>query len=346
MTDDYILKYTNGYANYTGKIDEDELTIKGDCKITNYDPRVDDGKGKGEITIDLTGGEQTVKAGTGNGYRQTKNADFSKKKFSIFKDIAALDGNANELSVEDIRKMDKSLIEKWGLNNLRFDYKNGVATLVWGENDILRIDFVTKKEKKIKKSNSTTSSSQVSGTKESGVISETTDTIKDTKAFLEALGAQETKGKDNPYFCMNKAGYVGKYQMGEQAMADMGIYYKKNGKYNNDWSGIFRENKYGINCLWDYRKSPEKQEQLQVDYKKKDWQYIKNKGLLCYVGKTINGVVITESGMLAGAHLVGAGGLSRYLKSNGTDDVKDGTGTPVSKYIEQFAGYDVSEIIT
>lgn len=147
MSDDYILKYTNGYANYS-KIDDAELTIEGDCKITNYDPRVDDGKSKGEITINFSGGEQTVKAGTGNGYTQTQKANFSKKKFSIFKEIAALDGDAKELSVEDIKKMDKSLIQKWGLKDLRFDFKNGVATLVWGENDILRIDFVTKNEKK------------------------------------------------------------------------------------------------------------------------------------------------------------------------------------------------------
>ena len=146
---------------------------------------------------------------------------------------------------------------------------------------------------------------------------------------------------------MNKYGYVGRYQMGEQAMAEMGIYSKKKKNYNNDWSGVFKKNKYGITSLWDYRNSPEKQEMLQLDYKKRDWEFIKKKGLLSYVGKTINGVVITESGMLAGAHLVGAGGLSRYLKSNGQDDVRDrgGKGTPVSRYIKQFAGYDVSDII-
>ena len=43
--------------------------------------------------------------------------------------------------------MDKSLIEKWGLKDLRYDYNNGVATLVWGKNDILRIDFKTWQEK-------------------------------------------------------------------------------------------------------------------------------------------------------------------------------------------------------
>ena len=146
MTEDYIFKYTNGYANY-GKIDSDELKIEGDCKITNYDPRVDDGKSKGEITIDFSGGEQSVKDGTGTGYKSVNKANFSKKKFSIFKDIAALDGNSNELSLDDIKKMGKSLAKRWGLKDLKIDFNNGVATLVWGENDILRIDFATKNEK-------------------------------------------------------------------------------------------------------------------------------------------------------------------------------------------------------
>ena len=35
----------------------------------------------------------------------------------------------------------------WGLKDLRYDFRNGVATLVWGENDILRIDFKTWQER-------------------------------------------------------------------------------------------------------------------------------------------------------------------------------------------------------
>ena len=65
-----------------------------------------------------------------------------------------------------------------------------------------------------------------------------------------------------------------------------------------------------------------------------------------YIGKTINGVKITESGLLAGAHLLGAGGLSAYLKSDGKAKAIDRSGTHVSKYLEQFADYDISEITT
>ncbi len=173
---------------------------------------------------------------------------------------------------------------------------------------------------------------------------------KDSIAFLRALGAQETRGKKTPYSCINYAGYAGKYQMGEQAMIEMGVYRKKpdkiiNGRayFNNNWKGSFVKNKYGITCLSDYLHSPEKQEKLQMDYKKVDWKVIKRVGLTKFIGKIINGQLITPSGLLAGAHLVGVGGLKEYFNGNYTKS--DKSGTPVSKYIRQFAGYNVSQII-
>ena len=90
--------------------------------------------------------------------------------------------------------------------------------------------------------------------------------------------------------------------------------------------------------------SPEKQKAVQIDFKKKHWSYLENLKLTKYIGKTVNGTHITESGLLAGAHLVGPGGVKRFLTSNGRDDVKDANGTPVSSYIKKFAGYDISEI--
>ena len=77
---------------------------------------------------------------------------------------------------------------------------------------------------------------------------------------------------------------------------------------------------------------------------KNDWKYIKNLKLDKYIGRIINDVEITASGLLAGAHLKGVGGLKTYLESDGKNDVKDRKGTPISRYISQFANYDVSDI--
>lgn len=140
MSEEYNLKYTNGFAN-RNKVEEKELIIEGDCKLTNYDPSIENGSKKGQITINLFDGEQSILEGLGNEQQTSEKANFSKKKYSIFTKIASLAGDKNTLSVEDLFKMDKTLIKEWGLKDLKIDYAEGVATLVWGENDILRIDF-------------------------------------------------------------------------------------------------------------------------------------------------------------------------------------------------------------
>ncbi len=63
-----------------------------------------------------------------------------------------------------------------------------------------------------------------------------------------------------------------------------------------------------------------------------------------YSGRIINGVEITESGLVAAAHLGGAGSVKKYLRSNGRNGFKDGFGTSISSYIRKFSGYDISHI--
>jgi hypothetical protein len=62
------------------------------------------------------------------------------------------------------------------------------------------------------------------------------------------------------------------------------------------------------------------------------------------VGRKINGVEITESGILAAAHLAGAGNVKKYLRSNGELNSMDAYGTDVQLYMKRFAGYDTSFI--
>ena len=92
-------------------------------------------------------------------------------------------------------------------------------------------------------------------------------------------------------------------------------------------------------------KNPHAQENAQIIYKKKQWKYLKAVGADKYVGKIINGYTITPSGLLAGAHLKGAGSVIKYLKSNGQIIEKDGFGTSVETYLKKFSGYDVTQLI-
>lgn len=165
--------------------------------------------------------------------------------------------------------------------------------------------------------------------------------MKTLQDFLDALGKRESGGN---YRAFNKYGYAGKYQMGEAALIDAG-YYKKQGKYNNDWSGTFL-GKDGVHSILDFLNKPQAQENAQLAFKRRQWLYLKAVGAHNYCGKNINNYTITQSGLLAGAHLKGAGGVIEYLKSNGKINSKDGFGTSIESYMKNFAGYDVSSICT
>ena len=58
-----------------------------------------------------------------------------------------------------------------------------------------------------------------------------------------------------------------------------------------------------------------------------------------YIGCTINGVKITKSGLLAAAHLSGAGNVKSFL-NGGIDDFKDGNGTKLTTYLKEFSNYN------
>jgi len=60
-----------------------------------------------------------------------------------------------------------------------------------------------------------------------------------------------------------------------------------------------------------------------------------------FIGDTINGTLITKSGMIAAAHLGGAGTLMKYLNSNGEINKKDVFGTSIHDYIRKFCQYDL-----
>jgi hypothetical protein len=66
--------------------------------------------------------------------------------------------------------------------------------------------------------------------------------------------------------------------------------------------------------------------------KKKLKRYIKK-----YEGTIVHGVYITESGILAAAHLGGQGNVRKFFR-NGYE-FKDGFGTNITSYMELFSNY-------
>lgn len=137
-------------------------------------------------------------------------------------------------------------------------------------------------------------------------------------AFKEALAFKESQGK---FSVVNTLGYLGKYQFGRTTLKRFKIYDTK-----------------------AFLKNPELQEKAFVAYCKVN-KWILRKDIKRSVGKTINGIVITESGILAAAHLGGAGNVKKFLRSNGSNVFKDAYGASVSLYLKKFANYNVSNII-
>jgi len=136
-------------------------------------------------------------------------------------------------------------------------------------------------------------------------------------AFKEAVAFKESQGK---YSVVNTLGYLGKYQFGKNTLKRIGI-------YNTD----------------AFLKNPELQEKAFVAYCKVN-KWILRKDIKRSVGKTINGIKITESGILAAAHLGGAGNVKKFLRSNGETIFEDAYGATISQYLKKFSNYNVANI--
>jgi hypothetical protein len=135
--------------------------------------------------------------------------------------------------------------------------------------------------------------------------------------FKEALAFKESRGN---YFTVNALGYLGKYQFGTETLKLIGI-------HNPTL----------------FLKSPKLQEKAFIANTERN-KWILRRDIKNFVGKTINGILITESGILAAAHLAGAGSVKNYLRSYGIDNFEDSFGTNIEYYMKRFSGYDTSSI--
>lgn len=136
--------------------------------------------------------------------------------------------------------------------------------------------------------------------------------------YKEAIAFKESQGK---YKKVNTYGYVGKYQFGGEALKDIGV--KNRRKFLNN---------------------PKLQEKAFIALLSKNkWQL--KKEIVAYEGKIIGGVRITESGLLAAAHLGGVNSVKKFLQSNGNKKCKDRFGTSIKKYLKDFGGYETTGII-
>lgn len=135
--------------------------------------------------------------------------------------------------------------------------------------------------------------------------------IKNHHAFLDAIGHKESR---NNYKVVNTYGYMGRYQFGKATLKGLGFKVTKEEFLNN----------------------PELQElamqSLLEHNKKKLKKYIEK-----YNGKVVHGVYVTESGILAAAHLAGPGNVKKFFRKG--YEFRDGNGTKMTSYMEKFSNY-------
>ena len=135
--------------------------------------------------------------------------------------------------------------------------------------------------------------------------------------FKEAIAHKESQGK---YKKINTLGYLGKYQFGMETLKSIGV--KDSMAFMNN---------------------PKLQEKAFVALLSKN-KYELQEYINFYEGKVVDGVKITESGILAAAHLGGTGSVKRFLESNGKRKCKDEYGTSIKNYMRDFGGYETHGI--
>jgi len=136
--------------------------------------------------------------------------------------------------------------------------------------------------------------------------------IKNHTKFLEDLGMRESSGN---YKAVNQFGYLGKYQFGRKTLNALGYKDVSNREFLANAS-IQEEAMYAL-----------------LNHNK----HILRRQIEKYHGETVNGIFITESGILAAAHLAGPGNVKKFFRKG--YEFKDGNGTKMTSYMIKFSDY-------
>ena len=139
--------------------------------------------------------------------------------------------------------------------------------------------------------------------------------IRDHNKFLDEVGFRESS---NNYKAVNQFGYLGKYQFGRKTLNAIGF---------EDVSN------------YEFLSNPEIQEEAMLVLLQKNKHTLRRE-IKKYVGETVNGIYITESGILAAAHLGGAGNVRKFFRKG--YEFEDGNGTKMTSYMIRFADYNLN----
>lgn len=138
--------------------------------------------------------------------------------------------------------------------------------------------------------------------------------------FITDLGRSESL---NNWFCINRIGCFGEWQFAEATLHCLGFRHITLQKFRQDpWIFPREMQQKALESL------------IRVNLALlRDYEH--------FIGDTINGTVVTKSGLIAAAHLGGAGSAKRFLRSGGFVNSKDALGTSIQDYMRKFRDYDL-----
>jgi len=142
---------------------------------------------------------------------------------------------------------------------------------------------------------------------------EVLEKISNLNSFLDDLGHRESS---NRYDVVNQYGYMSKYQFGSSTLKGLG---------------------YDISRT-EFLNSPDIQEEAILKLLKANKKILRRQ-INKYDGQLVNGILVTESGLLAAAHLVGPGSVKKWVRNGKM--FEDGNGIKLTEYIETFNGYQL-----
>jgi hypothetical protein len=143
---------------------------------------------------------------------------------------------------------------------------------------------------------------------------------KEFTLFVNHLGYKESK---NNWKVINSINCIGEFQFTYSTLKHLGYGHITPNKFKTDPSIFPRELQLKV---------------LRELIKVNEMELIECN---IYIGKIVNGAVITKAGLLGACHLGGFGSVYLYLTSNGIIDKRDIYGTKISDYVKEFNIYTI-----
>lgn len=136
--------------------------------------------------------------------------------------------------------------------------------------------------------------------------------------FLKHIAWRESQ---NNQHIVNKFGMMGKYQFSPITIRGLGFRITPK----------------------QFLKNEELQDSVMVAYLRLNDRELKSI-IKKYEGKTVKGIKVTRSGILAAAHLGGSYSVVQFFSSNDMEGRTDANGTSIREYMKTFSRYNLRNI--